>query len=80
MGKYDSLREHLGHHRSPSWRATFEDVAALVPGGLQPSAYAYSAGWSNHQGHSQAVAWLDVGWRIENAELVGRTVVFVRLP
>jgi len=32
MGKYDPLREHLRHHHPPSWRATFEGVAALGAG------------------------------------------------
>jgi hypothetical protein len=75
-GKYDGLREHLRLRRASTWRASFDEVAELVPGGFPNSAYA--AWWSNSESHPEAVAWLTAGWRTENVDLLSRSVTFVR--
>jgi hypothetical protein len=76
MAKYDALREHLDRHSS-AFTMSFSDIADLVPGGLPPSAFKYSAWWSNENNgpHVQARAWLDAGYRVR-ADLGARLAHF----
>jgi hypothetical protein len=62
MAKYDALRDHLRRQgREVSY--TFDDITAMVPGGLPASAYQYEAWWSNgDQRHSQCRSWGDAGF------------------
>ena len=78
VAKYDGLREHLRLRRASTWRASFDEVGALVPGGVLNSAYEYAAWWSNSDSHPEAVAWLTAGWRTENVDLLSPSVTFVR--
>lgn len=78
MGKYDGLRDHLLHYPAAVWRPSFEEVAALVPGGLPRSAYEHEAWWANSRSHSEAVAWLDAGWTVDKLDQPGRKVTFAR--
>lgn len=78
MAKYDALREHLRALRTDLWQVSFDDVAALVPGGLPSSAFQHQAWWANSRSHPESVAWLDAGWRTEHVNLTDRTVRFVR--
>lgn len=41
VAKYDRLAELLRHQHGSELRMTFEQLAAVVPGGLPPSAYRY---------------------------------------
>ena len=75
MGKYDPLCDHLRRARG-SIELTFTEIEALV-GGLPPSAYRYSAWWSNNPTrHVQASAWLDAGRQVVSVDLVGEHVSF----
>lgn len=80
VAKYDGLARYL--RGVPGERAVlnFEQVAALVPGGLPPSAYRHPAWWANQAdgAHVHAQAWLDAGWRVASLDLPGRVVTFAR--
>ena len=78
MAKYDALRDRLSRRSSSPWTVSFDEVAAIVPGGLPPSAYRHEAWWANTESHVQALAWIRAGWHTEGLDLVRRRVTFVR--
>jgi hypothetical protein len=79
MAKYDPLRDQLRTRSVSRPVLTFDEIAALLPGGLPPSSYEYQAWWSNdgHASHVHARAWLDAGWTAK-ADLQARTVTFTK--
>lgn len=80
VSKYDSLRDHLLAEPGDRVAMSFDELAAVIPGGLPPSAYNHQAWWSNEAAgsHVQARSWLDAGFRTEGVNLTSRRVVFVR--
>jgi hypothetical protein len=60
-------------------RLDFQEVERILGRALPKSAGDYQAWWANDPTHSQAKAWLEVGWQTENLNLHGRTVEFVRV-
>lgn len=78
MGKYDTLHDHLRRRQLSPWKVSFNDIAALVPGGLPASAFSHATWWSNSDSHVEASAWLEAGWRTERVDLGRRSVTFVR--
>lgn len=75
--KYLPMVQWLTAQPSRSVTATFAELDALVDG-LPPSASRYRAWWSNTPSHTQAVAWMDAGWRVDAVDLAARRVTFVR--
>ena len=82
MAKYDPLHQHLTRRAGGPVSMSFEQISALVPGGLPPSAYNHQAWWANQTdgGHTHARAWLDAGYRTEGLSLTARRVTFARHP
>lgn len=75
MSKYDGLRDLL-RGQTQELRYSFTDLAAVVPGGLPPSAYRHEAWWSNHDHtHVQCRAWGDAGFTA-HPDLVRQVVEF----
>lgn len=63
MAKYDALREHL-NRRSGVVHMTFDEVSAIVPGGLPRSARTYQAWWNNDDStHPHCHSWGEAGYR-----------------
>ena len=58
----------------------FDDVAAVIPGGLPDSAFSHLAWWANETSgtHTHARAWLDAGFRTDGLSLTARRVTFLR--
>jgi hypothetical protein len=76
MSKYSGIAEYL-KRRDKELTLSFEDVAALVAGGLPDSAYQYSAWWANDPNHVQAKVWLNAGWETRSLNLTSKKVTFV---
>ncbi|WP_433533783.1 DUF7662 domain-containing protein [Micromonospora sp. CA-249363] len=77
MAKYDGLRDYL-RHRSGDVEMSFEEVSALVPGGLPSSAHRYSAWWTNEdRTHPQSRSWGDAGFSA-HPDIARRRVRFER--
>jgi hypothetical protein len=77
--KYEPLGRHLAGVRFSEWRASFSEIEAILCFPLPRSARTYAAWWGNDStSHTQAAAWLDVGWRTEQVEIGGERVVFRR--
>ncbi|WP_433955919.1 AAA family ATPase [Janibacter indicus] len=70
MAKYDALAEALQKTQAMSRTLTFDELDALVPGGLPPSARQYREWWANAvSADGQAASWLGAGWRVETVNL-----------
>jgi hypothetical protein len=76
MSKYSGIAEFL-KRRDKELILSFDDVAALVDGGLPSSAFEYTAWWANDASHVQAKVWLDAGWETRTPNLIGKKVTFV---
>jgi len=72
MSKYEPLEQYLKSQTATELRMTFADVEALIGTPLPRSAILYA---SNHV-HAQS--WLDAGYRTEQVDMDGKTLVFVR--
>lgn len=70
MAKYDALAVALKQTQATSRTLTFDELDALVPGGLPPSARQYREWWANAvSADGQAASWLGAGWRVETVNL-----------
>lgn len=76
MSKYDVLRDHL-QHQSGYVIFTLDELDALIPGGLPPSASLYEIWWNNDDpSHLPSRAWGDAGYRAR-VDLARKQVRFV---
>lgn len=73
-GKYGPLRTFLEDCQKDRISMTFKQIEELV-GKLPKSASLHLAWWGNHEGNSQAKAWMGAHYLVE-ANLAGRSVVF----
>jgi hypothetical protein len=76
ISKYYPLEKYLYGQESNRIRLTYTDIEKIIGDRLPPSAYEYHAWWANG-GHSQADAWLNAGWRVDQLDL-GKSVVFIK--
>ncbi len=75
MSKYTPLGEYLRDLDKDRVLLTFEEIEDILGADLPKSARKHNAWWSNG-GHSQADAWMDAGWRVENLDQKDEEVVF----
>jgi hypothetical protein len=64
-------------------RLTFDELDALVPGGLPPSAHRHDAWWNNESSpdstHSQSrLGWMSAGYQVETVDRRRQYVIFTR--
>jgi hypothetical protein len=80
MSKYFRLAAILSSKRHKEWRVSFAELERLLGGSLPASAYKYPAWWSNNPtNNSMTTIWLNAGWRTEQVDVPGQTVVFCRV-
>lgn len=79
MGKYDALADYLHRMRGSRVQLSFDEIAALMPGGLPASARNHAAWWANESegSHVQARAWVGNGWQVDRVDLARGRVTFV---
>ncbi|MFP4051702.1 MAG: DUF6884 domain-containing protein [Thermoplasmata archaeon] len=75
MSKYEPLGEYLRDLDKDRVLLSFEEIEDILGADLPKSARKHSAWWSNG-GHSQADAWMDAGWRVEDLNQNDEEVVF----
>ena len=73
--KYDNLSKYLKAERKDTVSLSFAELESILGFSLPKSAYAYRVWWSNG-GHSQAAAWLDAGYLVDDVSLTNQVVVF----
>jgi hypothetical protein len=77
--KYEPLGRYLANISFTEWRATFSEIEKVLGFSLPPSARTYAAWWGNDRNsHSQASAWLEVGWKAAQVDVGAARVVFCR--
>jgi hypothetical protein len=81
MSVYARLGDALRERREDMWKVGFDEVERLIGRKLPASARKYPAWWSNDpSNNSMTKVWLRAGWRSEQVDVQGETVVFRRAP
>jgi hypothetical protein len=78
MGKYDSLAAFLTKQAARRVDLSFKQIEGIIASKLPASAHRHPAFWRNNAHQVHSAAWLDAGWKVETADLTGKTVTFVR--
>lgn len=77
MGRYDPLNEYLRSDSGNEIILSFSDIEKVLGFELPPSAYKHRAWWANG-GHSQAYAWLNVGYKVDQIDFSEKVVTFCK--
>jgi hypothetical protein len=80
MSKYEPLKSWLQARGGPRLILSFAEIERLLGFALPGSARQHRAWWSNQAdgAHTQAHAWMDVGWRVWSADLEAEQIEFRR--
>lgn len=79
--KYLGLKNYLKISGESKVILTFSQIETIINDVLPNSAYEYSSvWWSNDPNHSQAIAWLDAGYRTEQVSISSGSnqIIFVK--
>lgn len=80
MSTYAKLADVLAARAGSSWKVSFSELERLIAAKLPASAFKYPAWWSNNpSNNAMTKIWLKAGWRTEQVDIPGRTVVFRRV-
>lgn len=80
MSTYSKLSDVLTARAGPSWKVSFAELQRLIGAKLPASAFKYPAWWSNNpSNNAMTKIWLRAGWRTEQVDIPGQTVVFRRV-
>lgn len=77
--KYENLFLYLNSSGLDSVTLSFAELESVLGFSLPHSASTYSAWWANG-GHSQAHAWMNAGYCVDEISLKDRHVVFKKVP
>jgi hypothetical protein len=84
VSKYAAIRDFLAHSSREIVTVSFDELGAMVSGGLPRSAFEYDAWWrdaSPDSSHAQSVSGrLAAGYRVESVNLLSKRVTFRRGP
>ncbi len=79
MSTYDKLSAVLKTRPTQAWKVAFAELERLIEVKLPASAFKYPGWWSNNpSNNSMTKIWLKAGWRTEQVDIAGQTVVFRR--
>jgi hypothetical protein len=78
MSKYEKLGSHLREQGGSRVVLSFEQIEDIQQFRLPDSARRHRAWWTNvlDGTHTQAVAWMNAGWRVSRADLAAEWVEF----
>lgn len=80
MSKYAGLGDYLRSVQSDEVRLTFAEIERIIGAKLPRNSQHYRAWWSNNPWNSSMTkVWLDAGYKSEQVDMEGRTLVFRRL-
>jgi hypothetical protein len=80
MSIYAKLAEILAARPGSSWKVSFPELERLIGSKLPSSAFKYPAWWSNNPtNNAMTKIWLKAGWRTEQVDIVGQSVMFRRV-
>jgi len=78
-GKYAPVEQWLLERKAEAniIRVTFEDIETLLDEPLPLSAREHRSWWANDStSHTQSLAWMRAGWRVDDVDLTAEKVVF----
>jgi hypothetical protein len=79
MSKYDPLTSYLQSHPQRELRCSFRDLETVLGFRLPPVSRAHRAWWSNNGSNNvMTKAWLNAGFRAEQVDMAGESLVFRR--
>ena len=76
--KYRKLYAHLRSLSSQEWKASFDDIEAIIGDRLPASARRHRASWANDITQARARAWLAAGWETAQVDMDAETLLFRR--
>ncbi|MDE2787167.1 MAG: hypothetical protein OXL37_10940 [Chloroflexota bacterium] len=76
--KYRKLYAHLRSLSSQEWKASFDDIEAIIGDRLPASARRHRASWANDITQARARAWLAAGWETADVDMDAETLLFRR--
>jgi hypothetical protein len=78
--RYAPLHEHLkGVSKDrKTYDLSFDEIATIMGDRLPQSAYDHRAWWANTESHSQALAWISAGWKVDKVDLENQLIHLVR--
>ena len=80
MSKYNPLKFYLLNTKEDEIILSFTDIEKILNCELPQTAYKRRQWWENNIcRHTQANAWLDARWEVDEADLQRRTVRFLKL-
>lgn len=80
MSKYAPLTDHLAARRQSIVEMTFPELESVLGFPLPASARKFREWWSNNpRNHTQALAWLDAGYRSRDVDFAAERLVFEKL-
>jgi hypothetical protein len=77
MSIYEPLKNYLANLKQDNIRMAFMEIEKILGFSLPKSAYTYIAWWANG-GHSQAKAWLGAGYKVNDLDMIRKSVVFLK--
>lgn len=80
--RYAPLNKHLAGipKSSKKYELSFDEINTIISAELPKSAYDHRAWWANTESHSQSLAWIAAGWRVESVDLEKQLINLVRAP
>ena len=78
--RYAPLHDHLKGvaKDKKTYELSFDEISTIMGGPLPQSAYDHRAWWANTESHSQALAWISAGWKVDKVDLEGQLIHLVR--
>lgn len=78
--RYAPLHEHLKNvpKDTKTYELSFDEIATIMGDKLPQSAYDHRAWWANTESHSQALAWISAGWKVDKVDLENQLIHLVR--
>ena len=78
--RYAPLHRHLAGvtKDTKTYEMSFDEITTVMGAELPKSAYDHRAWWANTESHSQALAWISAGWKVDGVDLDNHLIHFVR--
>lgn len=78
--RYAPLHRHLAAipKSTKTYDLPFTEITEAMAAPLPQSAYDHRAWWANTESHSQALAWISAGWKVDGVDLENRVLHLIR--
>jgi len=78
--RYAPLNKHLAGipKSTKNYELSFDEITKVMGAQLPKSAYDHRAWWANTESHSQALAWISAGWKVDGVDLDKKAINLVR--